>query len=264
MKLFFRKYGVGPDLIILHGLFGLSDNWVSIAKMLAKNFTVYVPDLRNHGFSPWDDCFNYNSMCDDLEEFIEAHNIIQPVLLGHSMGGKVVMNFTSLNPTLPAALVIMDISPAFYAPQKMHLKIIEAMAEIYPRQYTSRNVIMEKVRMHLSDERVIQFVMKNLHRTSHGRFEWKPNIKVISEQLENVFKAVTFTEKITVPTLFLRGEMSDYISEKDLLIIRDWFTDVSIKSIPRASHWIHADAPGMVISEIRTFLMSVTKSIDTL
>ena len=264
MKLFFRKYGAGPDLIILHGLFGLSDNWVSIAKKLAEVFTVYVPDLRNHGFSPWDDCFNYDSMCSDLEEFIEAHDIVKPVLLGHSMGGKVVMNFVSKNPTIPTALVIMDISPAFYSPQKMHLNIIEAMAEISPRQHTTRNEILEKVRIHIADERVIQFVMKNLHRTSHGRFEWKPNIKVISEQLENVFEEVAFTKKISVPTLFLRGEKSDYIDEKDLLFIRDWFSHVNIKSIPEASHWIHADAPEIVISEISAFLMSATKSTDSL
>ena len=256
MKLFFRKYGSGPDLIILHGLFGLSDNWVSIAKKLAYHFTVYIPDLRNHGFSPWDDCFNYDSMCDDLAEFIETHNIEKPVLLGHSMGGKVVMSFAALHPTIPVALVIMDISPAFYSPQKAHLNIIAAIGEVFPREYASRKQIMEKVKMHVSDERIIQFVMKNLHRSETGRFEWKPNIKVISEKLENVFEAVAIREKITIPTLFLRGEISGYIGEKDLLLIRDLFLDVHIKTIPGASHWIHADAPEIVFSEISAFLMS--------
>jgi pimeloyl-ACP methyl ester carboxylesterase len=93
MKLFYRKYGNGPALIILHGLFGSSDNWVTIAKKISDKFTVYLPDLRNHGNSPHSDEQDYNLMRDDLHELVTDLNLKKFFLAGHSMGGKVAISF---------------------------------------------------------------------------------------------------------------------------------------------------------------------------
>lgn len=88
MKLFYRESGQGVPLIILHGLFGLCDNWYTFGKSMQANYHVYIPDLRNHGRSPWDPVFDYPSMTGDIEEFISEHRLKNPVVLGHSLGEK--------------------------------------------------------------------------------------------------------------------------------------------------------------------------------
>ena len=111
MKLFFRKYGNGPPLVILHGLYGSSDNWVTIAKILSDSFTVYLPDQRNHGQSPHSDIHDYDSMRDDLLEFVRDQSINKFFLAGHSMGGKTAIAFALKWPEMLNGLLIADISP---------------------------------------------------------------------------------------------------------------------------------------------------------
>src|SRR3954464_11033167 len=101
MELAFRKYGSGQPLLILHGLFGQSDNWNTLAKRFGESgFETYAIDLRNHGLSPHSEVWNYDVMADDIKEFITAHNLQDPILLGHSMGGKVAMFFALKYPGL--------------------------------------------------------------------------------------------------------------------------------------------------------------------
>ena len=125
MKLFYRHFGVGAPIIILHGLFGLSDNWVTHAKRIAEKFSVYLPDLRNHGQSPHSPTFNYAAMADDLYEFIDEHKLKNPVIIGHSMGGKVAMWFALEYPDLLEKLIVVDISPAKYADRDAHFDILK-------------------------------------------------------------------------------------------------------------------------------------------
>src|SRR6056297_2160607 len=115
MKLFHRKYGeTGTPLIILHGLYGASDNWISIARELAENFEVYIPDQRNHGDSPHDDRHDYECMRDDLKQFMDEQQIDKAILLGHSMGGKTAMYFATAYPDRVESLVVLDIAPVSY------------------------------------------------------------------------------------------------------------------------------------------------------
>ena len=101
MKLFYRAIGEkGPAMIILHGIFGTSDNWLGIGKAMAENHRVFLLDQRNHGQSPWDEAFDYQVMSEDLFEFIQDHALDSPILIGHSMGGKVVMQFDLNHPGL--------------------------------------------------------------------------------------------------------------------------------------------------------------------
>ena len=131
MKLFFRIFGEGPAVIILHGLFGISDNWVTFGKKLAEQgFKVYIPDQRNHGQSPHSPIFNYLALTDDLHEFIGDNEIENPVIIGHSMGGKVSARFALENPELPEKVIIVDISLRAYPSRSSHAKIIEGMRRI--------------------------------------------------------------------------------------------------------------------------------------
>src|SRR5258705_23278 len=126
MKLIFRHYGKGKPVIILHGLFGMSDNWMTMSKRLAENnFHVIVPDLRNHGQSPHSEEWDYASMSRDVFELMAAEKIVQPVLIGHSMGGKVAMQMVSEQPEKFAGVVVVDIGPKAFP--VMHGEILSAL-----------------------------------------------------------------------------------------------------------------------------------------
>src|SRR5882672_3361100 len=108
MKLFFRESGEGPPLIILHGLFGSSDNWYTVAKTFALTHRVYLVDQRNHGQSPHSDDFNYTLLTEDLHEFVQDQHLQDSIVIGHSMGGKTAMNFAVKYPHEIKKIVVVD------------------------------------------------------------------------------------------------------------------------------------------------------------
>src|SRR5258705_9073272 len=93
MKLHFRTYGAGAPLMILHGMVGSSDNWHSISTKLGASHKVFAVDLRNHGQSPHSDEINYAVMAEDLRELISDQCVDRISIIGHSLGGKVAMQF---------------------------------------------------------------------------------------------------------------------------------------------------------------------------
>ena len=131
MDLFFREYGQGQPVVILHGLLGISDNWVAFSRRLAgEGFRVLIPDQRNHGHSPHHPVLNYYALTDDLSEFIARHQLENPVLIGHSMGGKVAMRYTLENPETVKKLVVVDTSLRAYYRFNYHLRLIDAMLAV--------------------------------------------------------------------------------------------------------------------------------------
>src|SRR6478736_6863187 len=183
MKLFFRESGQGQPLIILHGLFGSSDNWYSHAKTFAPFFKVYLVDQRNHGQSPHSDEFNYKALTLDLEEFIKEHAIQNPIILGHSMGGKTAMNFAIKNPDKLDKLVVVDIVPKYYPVH--HDQILEGLEAIDLKAVQSRNVADKILSNYVPEPDVRQFLLKNLSRNENG-FEWKINIAGIDKNIEQI------------------------------------------------------------------------------
>ncbi|MCE1200111.1 MAG: alpha/beta fold hydrolase, partial [Marinilabiliales bacterium] len=112
MILHYRKYGEGnPNLVILHGLYGASDNWISIARKLENHYTIWLPDLRNHGSSPHLPTHTYRDLVQDVADFFQQHELNEVILLGHSMGGKVAMLLASEYPEYIRHLVVVDIAP---------------------------------------------------------------------------------------------------------------------------------------------------------
>jgi len=252
MKLFYRESGEGRPLVVLHGLFGSSDNWMSVAKELALTNKLYVLDARNHGQSPHDDEFNYTVMADDLKEFLEEHQIIDPVLIGHSMGGKTIMRFAVKFPDIASRLIIVDISPRFYG--RHHDTILDGLNSIDLTSLKTRGEADEILAKYVGDIGVRQFLLKSLYRDSEGRFQWRINLSIIQEKIENIGEALPPGTTISIPTLFIKGSESGYIEEKDVKMIEEHFTDYRIQTVEGASHFVHAEKPIEVINLIRTFI----------
>lgn len=260
MNLFFRKYGQGKPVIILHGIFGCSDNWVSIAKTFSGINEVFIPDQRNHGNSPHSDHFNYMVMTEDLVEFIDNHHIENPVIIGHSMGGKVAMNFSLQHPDIPRGLVVIDMSLRQYPPRQIHQDIVDFMLSVDFNHIQSRADVENLLAQKIKEPRIRNYILKNLQRVHRDRFRWKPNVKAIYWNLEEMFESIDETASYNGPALFIRGGKSDYIPEADFPYLESKFTSAIFHTIEHATHWVHVDAPDEVSLEIRNFLQSLRQA----
>lgn len=244
MQLFFRRFGEKGDqaVVILHGLFGISDNWVSYARRLSQEaYEVFIPDQRNHGHSPQSDNFNYLALTDDLFDFIDENEIEDPIIIGHSMGGKVAMRYALENPLLVKKLIVVDISLKAYGPRKQHLNIIKAMKSIDLRQIKTRQDAEIKLAKYISEPRIRMFILKNLHRKNKDEFEWRLYYEGIENNLTDMFDAINTSVKYDKPTLFVKGGASDYILLEDYDQIRYNFPNAEIITIENASHWVHIE-----------------------
>lgn len=238
MKLNFKKIGNGQPIIILHGFLGTLDNWITVAKDLASDYEVWVLDQRNHGLSPKSDEFNYDLLVQDLYDFILEHSISNPILMGHSMGGKTVMHFSQKYPDLFSKLIIVDIAPRYYPVH--HQKILAGLLSIDIDSITDRNEADEQLSKYVEDFGIRQFLLKNLNRVGKG-FAWKANIKALNANIDNIGKEVqggVITEK---PVYFIGGGNSDYIGRKDRDDIKKLYPNAQILSIKDAGHWVHAE-----------------------
>lgn len=267
MDLFFRKIGKqGPPLIILHGLYGSSDNWISIAKLLENYFEIYLIDQRNHGKSPHSDEFNYELLSNDLFDFFAKHNIVRANLLGHSMGGKTAMHFAKNYPELINTLILIDIAPKNYSNNNSlelitHYKIIESLLSINLSLLKNREQADEELSKSIDSIKLRSFLLKNLHRNNSGQFEWLLNLKSLSINFKNIadgfipelWKNIEITG---FPVLFVKGGNSNYILEKDKLIINSIFPAAEIFEIPETGHWLHAERPIELSNKIISFIFN--------
>jgi len=252
MKLYSQKIGSGDPFLILHGLFGSSDNWLSIAKQLSDNYSFHILDSRNHGKSPHTNEFGYDNMAMDVREYIQDHNLKNIVLMGHSMGGKTAMKIALEYPMRVTKLIVADIAPKKYS--IIHNHIIEALLSIKTNILESR----EQADIHLSQviksSTLRKFLLKNLYRDENNTLKWRINLDAICSNLESLGAQISSSQKYDKNTLFLKGELSDYITSEDETEIQSLFPKAVIKSISRATHWLHAENPEDFIKEIKGFL----------
>lgn len=240
MDLYTQKLGTGEPVVILHGFMGTSDNWYGIAKKIAENNTVYVVDLRNHGRSPHSDEFDYNVMAEDVHEVIQKHNIDNPILMGHSMGGKVLMHYSRLFPDQFKKLIIVDIAPKAYPVH--HQKILDGLLSINLNTLKSRTEADKILSLYVPEPSIRMFLLKNLDRDGQG-FTWKANLPVLNKNIKEVGKE-TFQENTSQkPVIFIRGANSPYIKSEDRPQIKKMYPHASIVSIKDSGHWLHAEQP---------------------
>lgn len=251
MKLNYKKLGEGEPLIILHGLFGMLDNWFTLGKKFAEDFTVYLIDLRNHGQSPHSDEWNYKVMSDDLLEFFIEHNLSKASIIGHSMGGKTAMHFAGEHRERVKKLVVVDIAPRHYPIH--HDTILEALLSIDLENLKSRNEADEVLSKYIPDFGTKQFLLKNLTRkeNENTKFEWKFNLPVIAKNIHEV--GVETTGGVAAPTLFIKAEKSDYINLNDEAEIKKLYPNSEIVSI-NSGHWVHAEKPEEFYNSVLKFL----------
>ena len=252
MQLHFKQLGHGEPLVLLHGLFGSGDNWFGVAPKLAEKFHVFAPDLRNHGHSPHHVEMDYPLMAADVEKFFAAQKIESAHVIGHSMGGKVAMQFALDFPARVKKLVVVDMAPRAYA--RTHDKIFAALLAVDLKTFQTRQQIEDALAPEIPSLNLRRFLLKNLGRDDHGKFIWKMNLRGVADNYSRLGEVLSAGNRFDKPALFIRGGKSDYINAADETAIHGHFPAAKIQTIAAANHWVHADAPEEFVRLVLDFL----------
>lgn len=257
MQLFYREFGEGEPLIVLHGLLGMSDNFVSFGKEFSENhnFRVIIPDLRNHGRSPHHNLIDYFSLSEDVFELIEALNLKKINVIGHSMGGKTAM-FLALNyPELVDKLIVADISPVKYN-SSLFDYLLNFMNNLDLSEFANRREVTDFIKLNLKDEKAINVIIKNIFTSDFKRLTWKANIPTILQNIDNILNFEIYNRVFGKKTLFMKAEFSNYIKDEHQDTIIKYFPNSKVIVVPNSSHWLHVDNYKSFYSIISEFIFS--------
>ncbi|MBT5438798.1 MAG: alpha/beta fold hydrolase [Flavobacteriales bacterium] len=252
MKLFHKEFGSGKPLVILHGLFGFSDNWQSHAKSLSSYYRVILFDLRNHGRSPWDDNHAYEDMALDVAESLDQLSVDKACFIGHSMGGKVLMHLGLNHGSYIDKMIVVDMGTKSYPMH--HQDVIHAIQSVNIESVTARSQVNEMLKPILASEGLRQFLLKNLYWKEKGVLAWRMNVKTLVKNMEEVLSALPDGE-ILNESLFIRGGLSNYILDDDVDLIQNQFPNSELLTIDGAGHWVHAEASEAFIEATLSFLL---------
>lgn len=253
MDLNFKSFGQGPPLVILHGLFGTLDNWQTLGKRWAEDFTVFLVDQRNHGRSPHADTIDYPEMAGDLKAFLEHNWIYGTHVLGHSMGGKTAMQFALDYPDMVDRLVVVDIAPRAYPGG--HEAIFQALLGLDLDALGERGEADAILAERIPQRGIRQFLLKNLTRTKDGGYAWKMNLSAIHRHYPDILANIRpAAEPFAGPTLFIRGANSDYLADADWPAAQALFPAARLETVAGAGHWVHAERPEELYGLVDSFL----------
>ncbi len=252
MNLHYRILGSGKPLVILHGLFGYSDNWQTLAKKFAEYFQVILVDLRNHGHSPWDNEMTYDLMADDLLQLCDSLKLEEILLLGHSMGGKAAMLFASKYPDRVEKLIVVDIGFKKY--KSHHDLILEGLSAIKLDSNSTRQSVDTQLSEYVDNLGTKSFLLKNLYWKEKNQLAWRMNIPVLEKAMDVILDKLVL-EDIFLPVLFIRGEQSNYILDMDISELESKFIDFKLITINNAGHWVHAENPIEFSEAVLEFLL---------
>jgi len=250
----FKKLGKGPPLIILHGLFGMLDNWQTMSKHLANQYEVWLIDQPNHGKSPHYTNFNYYMLSSHIESFIISNKLTSAHILGHSMGGKTAMQLAMDAPELVDKLIVVDIAPKTYLPG--HDLIFKAFFSVKLSEIQNRKQAEAAMAEIIDDKGILLFLLKNLNRSSDGSYKWKANVQSLYDNYQSIIdNSLGPFQQFDKPTLFVKGGASPrYIEMDDWPNMLEYFPEAKLEVIEGAGHWVHAQKPKELHEVIVNFL----------
>ena len=261
MKLHFNDFGDGaqdgPAIIILHGLFGSGRNWASFAKHFSATHRVLTVDLRNHGSSPWNDEMGYPAMAEDVVELIAVKNLVKPVLLGHSMGGKVAMTAALSQPDLLAGLILADIAPVTYS--HSHAGLVALMQALDIAHYSRRSEADADLAKSIDEPTLRGFLLHNLLFEESGP-RWQINLDAIPSSMPGLMK-FPFEPgscQFTGPVTLIGGTQSDFVLPEHHDAVCSFFPAADIQMIDGAGHWVHAQKPAEFGQHVTDFLAALS------
>jgi pimeloyl-ACP methyl ester carboxylesterase len=195
----------------------------------------------------------YEAMVEDLKHLMTQQGIVDPVLIGHSMGGKVAMQFAQSYPEALYKLVVVDIAPRAYDMTKLS-GILQRLRQIPLKGVRTREEVDKHLHHYIPENLMRWHCMKNLCRDERGELVWRSNIPILADSIPHLERAVAFQTPFYKPTLFVKADQSDYIQTQDLPLIKTMFPNYVLKHIEHAGHWVNHDQPKMLVEAAACFL----------
>lgn len=260
MELFYREKGNPslPPLIILHGLWGASDNWLTVASHLAGLFHVILPDFRNHGHSPHSPEHNYEVLSQNIRKFITRLQLpVRPFIAGHSMGGMALMTLLLKQPQIAAKAAIIDSCPYTSAGQSpIHARLLSFILDNPAENFKNREELTSLIRQAFPEDEYNQLLLKNIRKT-HTGYEWKINATALQKNLSALMNQTlpAPVKPYPAPLLFVRAANSGYIPTQLPTALCSLFPYATLTTIPRSSHRIHADQPLLLAQTLSAFFL---------
>jgi esterase len=254
VELAFREVGAGPPVVILHGLLGSSRNWQAIGKELGRRYRVILPDLRNHGASPRSPAMTYPAMAADLVALLDRLGLAEAAVVGHSMGGKAAITLALTRPERVSRLVVVDIAPVDYGGRGFldYIRALQALDLALLRRRAEADAALAPA---VPDPAVRAFLLQNLGFEG-DRPRWQPDLESLSRSMATItgFPAWLAGRRFAGPTLLIRGELSSYVTADGVAACRAHCPGARLMTVRGAGHWVHADAPAIVVGALERFL----------
>ncbi|MGO4599247.1 alpha/beta fold hydrolase [Terrabacter sp. 2RAF25] len=254
----------GPRVAFLHGLFGQGRNWTQIAKAVSgpdgSDARCLLVDMPDHGRSPWSQEFSLDAYADAVAATLRTTAPGEPwVVVGHSLGGKVAMVLALRHPELVGRLVVVDIAPKGYGSLERFEGYIREMQALPIDELSSRGDA--EARFDESDPGVKAFLLQNLRRDGHS-WRWQVNLDLIAadaalgvdSRIADWPREVDALPAYDGPVLWVAGGDSRYVKREDGDRMRRHFPRTRLFTIKGAGHWVHTDAPEIIVTALRRFL----------
>jgi len=244
--------GTGNPVVLLHGLFGRSQNFGTLARRLSANVRVIALDLRNHGASPHAPGMSYTEMAADVLQTLAHRGVPTSAMLGHSMGGKVAMIAALTRPQSVSRLIVADIAPVSYRHSNAAVSAVMQSLPLTPG--LQRGDADTHLAQAVPDPAVRGFLLQNLSLGPTPA--WRIGLDHIAADMTLIegFPELPPHTSYDGPTLFLRGQTSGYVKDSALPAIKSLFPRAALQTLENAGHWLHADQPAAFAAAVEQFL----------
>ena len=250
----YLQQGSNPPLLILHGLLGSLENWNTFCRAQQQTQrSMIAVDLRNHGRSPHVAGMSYSLMVADIACLLDALQLTQLDVMGHSMGGKVAMCFALQQPQRVKRLIVVDILPKDYPPH--HQALLKALLSMPLGQLKNRKEADEWLAPTVTQAFERAFLLKNLQRAPEGGFQWRCHLSEIARHYLNISRFPEITAQYSGETLLIRGAQSDYVAMEQWPHAKQYFPQAELVNIEKAGHLPHIQTPEVFTEQVEQFLV---------
>ena len=260
LSLSFLEWGTAgrPTLCFLHGGSAHAHWFDRVAPAFNDRFHVIALDQRGHGESEWakPPAYATENFAADLLGFIDALGLGQVAVIGHSMGGHNAMAFSAWHPDRVQALVIIDSRPMIPTDR---LDRLRRRGERTLRPYPSREAAAQSFRLVPRETNADPALLA--HMGAAGVVErdgaWVYRFDPASNAERRPVDAWTLLDRITVPTLIARGELSSVLPRDMADKLRSAIRGASLVEILASYHHVTLDNPAGFVLELDRFLASL-------
>ncbi|MPY93050.1 MAG: alpha/beta fold hydrolase [Acidimicrobiia bacterium] len=258
MRFHFTEWGDpgAPPVLLLHGGNQSSHSWDLVSLYLADRYHVYALDQRGHGDTEWSRELDYSmeAMAADVLAFIADQALDQPVIFGHSMGGRVTMNTALEAPDVARALVIVDVGPELSA---KGTKVVSDFIA-HNLEFDDLDVFLDNVARYdrfRSREHIARTVKYNLLVRADGTYVSKVDHRRLPGSGSKL--ALDQVEAIRCPVLLVRGGESDVLLPDAAERFVQALPIGQLVTVPNVGHNVHGgNTPGF-LEAIAPFLASL-------